>query len=203
MAIKVDHNEISGEVALAKRWCRGKVKEAQKELDYEYMQEASDAIFHKLARLPEYRNAKTIMLYVNAGQEVVTRTIMSYASRQAKTVALPLCVDTEAHLMEARLWNAEYRLKPGAYGIPEPDPAAPVIDPKDIDLVVLPCVSCDPELNRLGHGAGYYDRYMDGLAEGCAKVALCYERIMLEEIPTEPHDKKVDMVITEENIYGK
>lgn len=211
MAIKVDHNEIQGTVVEAKRWCRSKVKEAQKELTDEYMQFASDEIRRKLMGLEEYRKAKTILLYANSGKEVITINAknkpindLAFCNRKpGLELALPLCVDTKTHRMEARLWNAEYRLKPGAYGIPEPDSKAPVIDPKDIDLVVLPCVSCDHKLNRLGHGAGYYDRYLDDLAEDCVTVALCYEKIMLDEIPTEPHDKKVDMVITEENIYGK
>lgn len=203
MAIKVDHNEIPETTLETKRWWRKKVKEAQSELSDEYMQIASDAIRHKLIRMDEYHQAKTVLLYVNTGKEVITRTLMSVANKHDKTVALPLCVDTEAHLMEARLWNSEYKLAVGAYGIPEPDPDSPVVKPEDIDLVVLPCVSCDSECNRLGHGAGYYDRFMEGLREDCFKVALCYEKIMAEEIPTEPHDRPVDAVITEENIYGK
>lgn len=200
MAIKINQNEIPGTIVEAKRWCRKEIKRHHTEVDDEYMQYASDEIRHKLIRTPEYRKAQTVLLYVNAGKEVITRTLMSLAIRQGKTVALPLCVDTENHVMEARLWDSEHKLTLGAYGIPEPQSDAPVVNPEDIDLVVLPCVSCDLELNRLGHGAGYYDRYIGAVREDCAKIAICYERLLADKLPTEPHDKKVDMVITEERI---
>lgn len=203
MAILINHNEIPGTVLEAKRWWRQQIRQAQKDLGEPYMTDASSRITKKLMRIREYRDAKTVMLYVNAGKEVITRSIMDAANRVGKTICLPLCYDTEAHLMEARLWNSDYKLKSGAYGIPEPDAASPVIDPKEIDLVVLPCMSCDPDCNRLGHGAGYYDRFLEGLRDDCIRVALCYERILADELPTEAHDRQVDMVITEENIYRR
>lgn len=203
MSIRVNKNEIPNTVLEAKRWWRSKVREAQRELTDAYMTEASAKIREKVMHTEEYRKAKTIMLYVNAGKEVVTRTLMDVASRAGKTVCLPLCYDTENHLMEARLWNADYKLVKGAYGIPEPNPDAPIVAPEDIDLIILPCISCDDKCNRLGHGAGYYDRYLTHLRDDCALMALCYEKILATEIPTESHDKKVDAVITEENIYGK
>ena len=203
MSIRVNKNEIPSTVLEAKRWWRSKIREAQRELSDAYMVDASGKITRKVMMLKEYRQAKTVMLYVNAGKEVFTRSLMDAASRAKKTVCLPLCYDTEQHLMDARLWNLEHKLVSGAYGIPEPAPVAPVVDPQDIDLVILPCMSCDDQCNRLGHGAGYYDRYLAQLRDDCKLIALCYEDTMSIEIPTEPHDKKVDMVVTEENIYGK
>ena len=203
MAIKINHNEIPSTVLEAKRWWRQQVRAAQKELTEPYMTDASSRITKKIMRLPEYREAKTVMLYVNAGKEVITRSLMDAANRAGKTICLPLCYDTEAHLMQARLWNSEYRLEPGAYGIPEPAAASPVIAEEKIDLVVLPCMSCDDRCNRLGHGAGYYDRFLEGLRGDCVTVALCYEKILADELPTEAHDRQLDMVITEENIYRR
>ncbi len=203
MAIRVNKNEIPGTIPEAKRWWRSKVREANKELTDAYMTEASEKIREAVMHTEEYRKAKTIMLYVNAGKEVVTTSLMDVANRAGKTVCLPLCYDTKNHLMDARIWNEEHRLIKGAYGIPEPDRTAPIVNPEDIDLVILPCVSCDASCNRLGHGAGYYDRYLTHLRDDCKLFALCYEKIMIDEIPTEPHDESVDAVITEENIYGK
>ena len=201
MTIKVNHNEIPGAILEAKRWCRKQVREAQKGLTDAYMTEASEAIREQLMRMDEYRKAKVIMLYVNVGKEVVTRSLMDVAHRAGKTVCLPLCYDTEEHLMDARLWNGEYKLVTGAYGIPEPSSQAPVIAPSEIDMVILPCMSCDAECNRLGHGAGYYDRYLAQLRDDCTTVALCYDKILVEHVPTEEHDKQVNAVITEKRIY--
>lgn len=201
MAIRVNHNEIPGTVCEAKRWWRKEIKTHHQELTDEYMVVASDKMMESLIRMKEYRNAKTVMMYVNVGKEVITNTLMSVANRQGKTVCLPLCIDTVNHIQEARLWNDEHRLVVGAYNIPTPDPSSPVVKPEEIDMVILPCVSCDDECNRLGHGAGYYDRYIEQLRDDCVTVALCYDKLLADKLPTEPHDKKVDMVITEENIY--
>ena len=203
MTIKVNQTEIPGTVLEAKRWWRKRIREAQKELTDEYMTEASEAIREQLMRMEEYRKAKTVMLYVNCGKEVVTRTLMDVANRAGKTVCLPLCYDTDQHLMDARLWNAKHKLVAGAYGIPEPASDAPVIDPEDIDLVVLPCMSCDAECNRIGHGAGYYDRYLAKLRKDAVTIALCYDAILIDNVPTEEHDEKVNAVITEKNIFRR
>lgn len=183
-----------------KRW-RAEIKERQKELSDVYLNKASENISRKLRAMPEYKNAKTVMLYVSVGKEVLTTRMMMFALQAGKKVCLPLCTDTENHLMEAKLWNEEYRLVRGAYGIPTPSEDAPTVDAEDIDLVVLPCVTCDRECNRLGHGAGYYDRFIEKLREDCGKLALCYERIMAEDLPVELHDVKMDAIISEEKIY--
>ena len=185
-----------------KRW-RVEIKERQKELSDVYLNKASESISRKLRKMPEYKEAETVMLYVSVGKEVLTTRMMMFALQADKKVVLPLCTDTKNHLMEAKLWNEDYRLEQGAYGIPTPSADAPTIDAEDIDLVILPCVTCDSECNRLGHGAGYYDRFIEKLRPDCGKIALCYERILANDLPTEPHDVKMDAVITEENIYRR
>ena len=197
--MKADKNNIIEN----KKQCRAEIKERQKELSDVYLNKASESISRKLRKMPEYQGAKTVMLYVSVGKEVLTTRMMMFALQADKKVALPLCIDTENHIMEAKLWNEDNRLEQGAYGIPTPSASAPTIDAEDIDLVVLPCVTCDRECNRLGHGAGYYDRFIEKLRPDCGKIALCYERILAEDLPTEPHDVKMDAVITEENIYRR
>lgn len=186
---------------LDKRWWRVETKKKQAELSDVYMNDASTKIGRALRNLPEYRKARSIMMYVSVGKEVMTNKMLLFALQEGKQVSLPLCTDTENYIMEARLWNEEHKLVKGEYGIPTPAEDAPTIDAEDIDLVVLPCVACDRECNRLGHGAGYYDRFIEKLRPDCDKIALCYEKIIADEIPMEAHDVKMDAVITEENIY--
>ena len=201
MAINVDHNEIPRTTIEAKRWWRARIREAQKGLTKEYIDHASALIAKSLMELDEYKNAKTVMLYVSTSKEVATGHLMQFAHQDGKRVGLPLCTDTKEHLMEAKLWDADHPLVDGAYGLKEPPVDAETIDPESIDLLVLPCMSCDAEGNRLGHGAGYYDRYINRLRDDCAMVALCFEEILAEKIPTEDHDEAVDAVVTENNVY--
>lgn len=188
---------------LDKRWWREEIKRRQQEIGDVYMNDASSIIGRSLRALPEYRKAEKVMLYVSVGKEVMTNKMLLFALQEGKQVYLPLCTDTEKHLMEARLWNSEYKLVKGEYGIPAPAADSPRIPENELDLVVLPCVSCDRECNRLGHGAGYYDRFIEKLKPECAKIALCYEKIIADEIPMESHDIKMDAVITEEKIYRR
>ena len=193
--------EIETKAILDKRWWRSETKKKQAKLSDVYMNDASTNIGRVLRALPEYRKAKTIMLYVSVGKEVMTNKIMLFALQEGKRVCLPLCTDTENSLMEARLWNAEHKLVKGEYGIPAPAGDSPRISEDEIDLVVLPCVACDRECNRLGHGAGYYDRFIEKLSPVCGKIALCYEKIIADKLPTESHDVPMDAVITEKEIY--
>mgnify|MGYP000441255458 CR=1 FL=1 len=74
------------------------------------------------------------------------------------------------------------------------------ISPKEIDLALIPCLSCSRDGRRLGYGGGYYDRYLNQV-KGTLAV-LCRTVLMCDEIPTENHDKNMDFVICEEGILN-
>ncbi len=184
-----------------KRWRRKEIAEIRKELSDEYIADASAEVKEKLLVTEEYRNANTIMCYLDFGKEVKTGDMIDAMWRDGKEVCIPLCTDTEGHIMEAKLYTEETALVKGAYGIMEPSNEEPTIDASEIDLIILPCVSCDRSCNRLGHGAGYYDRY---LAKTDAKLmALCAEKLMSDEIPMDEFDVPLDAVITEIDIYRR
>ena len=103
--------------------------------------------------------------------------------------------------MEARVFGNGYKLVEGAYGIPVPAEGAEVVPPEEIDYVIVPCVSCDIEGRRLGHGMGWYDRFLGSLRDDCCKTAICYDKLLAEKLPAEPHDIRMDTVMTEEAIY--
>lgn len=100
--------------------------------------------------------------------------------------------------MEACVITKEEDLEEGKFGIMEPKAGCKVLMPEQIDLIVLPCLSCDKKGNRLGYGGGYYDRYL----EKCTgvRVVICREKLMLDEIPAESFDQKGDFLITEKGI---
>ena len=82
----------------------------------------------------------------------------------------------------------------GAHGIPEPDETCPVVDREKIDLVLVPNLCCDWQRYRLGHGGGYYDRWLE--AYRGVSVALCPSAWMQKSLPRERFDHPVDVVIT-------
>ena len=118
-------------------------------------------------------------------------------ARRGVAVALPLCVGKG--VMEARLPRGP--LRPGPYGIREPDPAAlGILPPEEIGAVLVPCVAFDARGNRLGHGAGYYDRFLP-LCPRARLICVAFEVQRLELVETEAHDLRMHAAVTEAGFF--
>lgn len=154
------------------------------------------AIAARVLSHPRFAAAQTLFCYVSTGREVDTRRLLARALKEGKTVAVPLC--TGPGVMEARQITSPDELQPGAYGLLEPGENTPRVPPEALDLALLPCVACDRQGNRLGHGGGYYDRFLPRLT--CPTLCLCREALVLPEIPTEKTDVRPDEVVTERGI---
>ena len=100
--------------------------------------------------------------------------------------------------MEFYGWYKNDPLLINKYGIPEPMDAKKVYP----DILLVPLVAFDEELNRLGYGGGFYDRYIEKISKikKIVKVGLAFSFQKLKRIPTNKYDKKLDIVITEKNI---
>ena len=192
-----------------KELVRKEIREKIKATSEEYRNRASAAISLNVLTMPEVRDAKTILAYCSVGREPATLALISKLLESGKRVCLPLCtdLDEEGHrtctvdAMEARVIRSFDDLAPGAYGIPEPSADTEMMLPEYVDLIILPCLSCDRNCNRIGHGAGYYDKYLSKIRTDCFTLAMCFEEVLADEIPTEPHDRPVDAVVTEKQIY--
>ena len=192
-----------------KEQLRKEIRERLKATSEDYRNEASAAIALNVLTLPEVRDCKTILAYFSVGREPATLALISKLLESGKRVCLPICVDLDEEgrrtgtvdAMEARVIKSFDDLVPGAYGIPEPKADTEMMLPEYVDLIILPCLSCDRQCNRIGHGAGYYDKYLSKVRSDCFTLAMCYEELLADEIPTEPHDRPVDAVITEKQVY--
>ena len=173
------------------------IKEKNTALSRAYIESSDKAIAERLFSLDVFRKAGTIFIYVSTGREVDTYAIIEKSLACGKKVAVPRC--TGKGVMDAFAISSTADLEKGAYGIYEPVGSCRRIPPSEIDRAVIPCVSCDRKCNRLGHGIGFYDRYLCNT--GFTSIALCREKIMLGQAVTEPHDVPVDMVITENAVY--
>lgn len=212
------------DIRTAKSEYRKEVRAKLAALPEEYRDQATAKIAVNALALPEMRKAKRVLVYFSVGTEPGTLALISKLLESGKKVCLPLCTDVDesgkrrvsgkgsadankagtedsAGVMEARLIKSFDDLQPGAYGIPEPKADTKMIPPEKIDLIILPCLACDVDCNRMGHGAGYYDKYLSRVKRKCFTMALCYEEILAEHLPVEPHDAKVDAVVTEKQIY--
>lgn len=172
---------------------RSYIRQKLTALSTDYCSRADQQIFRSVTALPEYRQASFLFCYISVGKEVDTRRLITQAWADGKRVAAPRCIGKGVmELFEIRSFDD---LQPGRYRIPEPAAHCRPVSCGEIDFAVIPCLSCDRDRRRLGHGGGYYDRYLAD--SGAPSAALCREKLLLDAVCTEPHDRSVDLLITE------
>ncbi|MDO4941651.1 MAG: 5-formyltetrahydrofolate cyclo-ligase [Lachnospiraceae bacterium] len=176
-----------------KRWVRKKAAQKLNQYSDEWIQKESRKIQDHVLESEGYRRADTIFCYVSFAKEVNVIPIIEDALRTGKRVGVPLCIGKG--MMEVREIRSMDELQPGAYGILEPKKGTRKVDKHEIQYAVIPCVTCDKLGNRMGHGAGYYDRYLSDA--DFIKTILCFEEIMVQEIPTDLYDVRMDYVISQ------
>lgn len=145
----------------------------------------------------DFENAESAFVYVSAGREVETREIIQSLLERGVRVAVPRCLG-KGEMVATQIESLD-ELSVGMYGLLEPESSAPEISPEKLSLIVVPGLAFDESGGRLGRGAGYYDRFLEK-AESALKVGLCREECLLSKVPTDEHDKRVHIVITEERI---
>ncbi|MDE5710183.1 MAG: 5-formyltetrahydrofolate cyclo-ligase [Bacteroides sp.] len=140
---------------------------------------------------PAFRAANTILLYHSLKDEVNTHAFIRKWSRE-KRILLPVVVGDD---LELRLYTGAEDLAIGAYSIEEPT-GARFTDYAAIDLVIVPGVAFDRNGNRLGRGKGYYDRLLPRIPSAY-KIGICFPFQVVEEVPAEPFDIRMDEIITQ------
>ena len=160
-----------------------------------YMESSDRIILEKVLALPAFRDAKVIFTYVSMTGEPDTHELIERALKDGKKVAVPRC--RKNGVMDLKIITDLSDLsEEGAFGIQEPPGDAEDAEPGEVDLAVVPCVMAGKDGQRLGHGGGYYDRFLE-VFRGIS-VILCYSELT-GEIPREEHDLAADLVITEAN----
>ncbi len=172
-------------------------------LSVEDIQTKSGKILEKLIGLDEYKESENVLVYASMRSEVPTYDIILDALAMGKKVFCPRVTDPDDAQMMFREIESPEDLTEGYYGIMEPEiPEGyeePEFDPEKT-LLIVPGVAFDREKNRIGYCGGFYDRFMR-LHPQLKSVALSFEcQVMDEPIPAESHDKKPDVLITEECI---
>lgn len=164
--------------------------------------DASARIREHLARLPEFQQAETVLLFLSMPDEVDTLPIVADALAAGKTVAVPK-VDTRRKVMDARLLrDLDRDLAPGVFGILEPV-SSEIVEPGDLDFILVPARGFDRRGNRLGRGGGYYDRYMSAPAFHALRCGIAFAAQILDPLPHDAHDLPVQMLVTENGAIGR
>ncbi|HKM17958.1 MAG: 5-formyltetrahydrofolate cyclo-ligase [Firmicutes bacterium] len=169
---------------------REQLKKMRDQLDPALIRSWNHSLHQKFWRLPQYRQAQTVMLYLSFGNEVDTWPLLKQAWVDGKRVLAPKVRRYPKEIAAVEV-AAMTDLEPGFWGIYEPVRDQGV-DPGEIDLILVPGLAFNSQGYRLGYGGGYYDRFLPQV-KGFA-VGLCYPPL-LREIPVEPWDQAVDCVL--------
>ncbi len=149
-------------------------------------------LIERFLALPEYLNARSVLLYAGVEPEPDTRPILEDALSRGKRTALPKITGRGA--MEARRIASPDGLVPGAFGIPEPGDGSEPVSPEEFDLILVPGAAFTRGGARLGRGGGYYDRYLPRTRGVKAALARPWE--VLTDLPKREHDVNIDILIT-------
>lgn len=186
---------------LRKKQQRKLAVERRRALTQEARDEKSRAICDILCELikePRYCGVSTIFSYRGTWEEVNVDAFNERAKAQGYRIAYPISLP--GGIMKAAVPADETAWHRAAYGILQPDmEKAEILEPEEIDLVIVPCVAFDAHGNRCGHGAGYYDRFMTRIAPE-ALVMAAFEAQKFEELATEMTDIPVRTIVTEEGV---
>lgn len=158
----------------------------------EYITQLSDKITKCLEENKFFRQANKVALYHALPGEVQTAPFLEKWYKK-KQLLLPVIKDTDLSL---ELYTGKNNLKTGSLGILEPIPETKEhICP---ELIIVPGIAFDKQLNRLGRGKGYYDRLLADVSVPC--IGVCFHFQLFDQIPTDIHDRKMSMIITDQGI---
>ncbi|MCX6667459.1 MAG: 5-formyltetrahydrofolate cyclo-ligase [Euryarchaeota archaeon] len=178
---------------------RKKIMDTRKSLpDFDVL-EKSKQIKKRLFEMTEFKKADTILFYVSYDNEVYTHDMIKESLSNGKNVVVPI-TDTKEHcliLSKLKRWED---LERSNYSILEPKKdCVHEVSLDDMEVVLVPGVVFDESGNRIGHGVGYYDKLLKN-SKNAAHIGLAFEVQIVDSIPAEGHDVKVDRIVTEDRI---
>jgi 5-formyltetrahydrofolate cyclo-ligase len=157
----------------------------------------SEAIRRKVFRLTAFRRAKTVCCYVALPYEVQTWRMIEAMLSQGKRVVVPLTQPRSRRLRLSEVQDPGRELTRGTFGVLEPHPwAVRPVPLRDVDLVLVPGLAFDRFGHRLGHGHGYFDRFLARVPKTTPTVGLAFRFQLLDRLPVAWHDLAVQKVLT-------
>lgn len=171
-----------------KNQIRSQIRELKKQLSEDQKAQAADSVFMKIELLPEFKSAKTILMYWSTADELPTHKFVEKWSVE-KAILLPSVVEDD---IKIKKYSSKENLKRGNLGIYEPKMNEVFVG--KIDLTIVPGVAFDLKKNRLGRGRGYYDRFFNNIETQKCGVAFDFQ--LLPSVPTNNDDKPMNKVIS-------
>ena len=173
-----------------KRALRKEIRAEIARLSIEEKQSLSAQIFNKIATLDKLEEASVVALFVSLSDEPQTADFIEHLLHKNRRVVVPRIEGDEMNF-----YDISEGVKVGAFGIMEPTATTP-IEPSEIDVMIVPGVAFTPSGKRCGRGKGFYDKYLSRKGFEAHTIGVCYPCQIVENLPTEEHDRVLDCVIS-------
>lgn len=176
-----------------KRELRSIMNQKARVMTHETREEESKAIVENLKQVHNFVAGETIMCYYPTHHEVDIRPLLE-EFKDTKTILLPVA---HRRFIEMRRYAGKAHLHRGKFGIPEP---SGVVFTGRPSLIIVPGIAFDASGNRMGHGGGYYDRFLKKYHD-VPVIGVAFDYQMVKKVPHNHRDRKVDMVVTPKTTY--
>ena len=188
---------MASAIALEKTLLRVNIRKQLTSSPSAQMQQSDAAMFQTLLELPQVKAAKTVSLFWGiTGLEPNTSRLVPLLLEQGKKVCLPRIISDYG--MELREYSPDCPMSRTSFGIWEPTIDCPLVDKRQVDLVIVPALCYDKNGYRLGYGGGHYDRWLADFTG--STVGMCRDAVLQDSVPLEAHDKPVQVVVTESRL---
>jgi 5-formyltetrahydrofolate cyclo-ligase len=185
------------EPANAKAEIRAAALARRDALDPALRREYSRVVIGRIVAMGEFRAAQSVLAYCSFGSELETESFLGAVLDAGKRLLIPRVNRAEGRLDICRVENVATDLVTGVWGIREPHaPSCAPHSAGEIGFALVPGVAFDRRGGRIGYGRGYYDRLLASRIASHA-VAGAFETQIVDFVPMERHDMRVDLVVTE------
>jgi 5-formyltetrahydrofolate cyclo-ligase len=177
-----------------KQQIRAEAKRRIARLDRDHIQQSSKEARARLEANPDWKNASVILGYSATGHELDLWPALAAARARGGSIALPRYDSLSGTYGAALVPEELSNLTKAGFGILEPPLDAPAVPLNRLDFVMVPGLAFDPWGRRLGRGKGYYDRLL--VQSSGIKCGVALDEQIVEEIPEEPHDIRMNLILT-------
>ena len=190
---------MSSQITESKRRLRRQMSLLRNDVTAADSERAGELAARALIDLDLAKRAERIALYAALPYEIPTRLLFDAVIEKIGAALLPRTTDPIGlEFFAVERWE---ELRPGAFGVLEPQSDATAVRLRRDDLVVVPGVAFDEAGYRLGHGKGYYDRaFAAELGDSPTLVGFGYEFQIVDAVPHDQRDRKMDAIVTDQQI---
>lgn len=178
---------------------RKQLRQQRRAVTPNQQQQAQQDVLQRLIRLPKFKYAKKVGVYLDAFGEIHTQRIIEYCFVQGKQVYLPMICNMNQQLVWVEISRHQYinkRFSHHPLGMKEPM-ASRGKHVSHLDLLIMPLLACDKYGTRIGMGGGYYDRTLASAPQRPYRLGIAHDfQLIHANLPRENWDQPLDALLT-------